>query len=164
MPLFTLLSSLIKPVSSYLGKRQELAAVKHQGKLALQQARVADMSSSWKDEFILVILFYPLILRALGGTFDAFSVLPQFTIAADNLMLSYQNFFSGYYPHLLTLITSAVFGIKWHRNNKVISNLAPIVQRDQEQPVQDESPPVAEEGTPKRKRKPTKAQFKNYLR
>ena len=172
MPILTLLSSLAKPAIGYFQRRQEIRLTKHQARLQLQQAQVASQQGSIKDELVLFLVTSPMQFLIIGAFQDAIWGGIGFTEAGRQLANDFVILLSpsSVYSYIVSSIFLGIFGLRHINRQQIMKSIKagtiPFQQpaTSQEQPVESESPSVAEKGTPKRKRKPTKAQFKSYLR
>lgn len=120
---------IAEPVATYFTRKAELAAAKHQAKLAFEtakgerQARLIEAglaadatweieqikNSGWKDEYILIILSIPSILSFVSiGTFDGAQIVADGFAALQGT--------PEWYRWLIMLIFTAVYGIRlWRR-------------------------------------------------
>jgi hypothetical protein len=105
MNLGEIVSGVLKPISDYFNKRQEIKAIEHQNKLELLKAEgerkaqlirdglAADMAwetefakqaaNSWKDEYTLIVVSVPVVMAFIPGLdiyvqkgFTAFAACP----------------------------------------------------------------------------------------
>lgn len=98
-----LLGKLIGPVAGAIGKWQDRRAQVAQAKHEATIERIKAQRGDWKDEFVLVVVFYPFISMFVPWkamqqhTFDAFSRI-------DDLPAWYVGIYAG--------VCMAVFGIQ----------------------------------------------------
>lgn len=127
MGIMDIVTGLVKPVSDYFGRRQELKAAKHanelkaleaQGERAAQLIRdglAADMAweqefakqaaTSWKDEYTLLVVSVPLVMAFIPG-------------AAQYVSAGFASFASTplWYQVMVQTIFYATYGIRlWRR-------------------------------------------------
>lgn len=128
MGIVEILSGLVKPVTDFFNRRQEIRAVEHQGQLEVIKAEgerkaqlirdglAADMAwetefaqqarASWKDEYTLIVVSIPMVMAFVPGL--AVYVAAGFTAFASTPM---------WYQIMVQTIFYATYGIRlWRRN------------------------------------------------
>lgn len=127
MGLSDIITGLVKPVTEFFNRRQEIKAVEHTAKLEVLKAEgdrraqlireglAADMAwetefaqqarASWKDEYTLIVVSIPLIMAFIPGL--AVYVAAGFTAFASTPM---------WYQIMVQTIFYATYGIRlWRR-------------------------------------------------
>jgi len=109
-----LIGPLTDLVGSYMSNKAEEKQAKHQAKMNVIQndadweAKMADASSSsWKDEWFVILLSLPLLLIGYAVTVDDVTII-------DRVKEGFQALeeLPDFYQYLLFIAVSASFGIK----------------------------------------------------
>jgi len=127
MDVMSIVTGIFKPVADYFNKRQELKAAEHTNELKALEAQgdrraqlireglAADMAwemefaqqarNSWKDEYVLLVLYIPLIMAFIPGM--SIYVAAGFAAFAGTPM---------WYQIMVQTISYATYGIRlWRR-------------------------------------------------
>lgn len=125
MAVFDFLGLLASPVTEWLKGRAERQKVKEEGKVRIAEAEIAaavarversedydanavsEQKYSWKDEYIVVVLFAPFI--------GSFIPEVQVHVAAGWTYLAKA---PAWYPYALLGVIAGVFGLRWYFNKK----------------------------------------------
>ncbi len=128
MGIWDIVTGLVKPVTDYFGRRQEIKAVEHANEVKALEAvgerrakmiadgLAADMAwetefakqaaSSWKDEYTLIVVSIPLVMAFIPGW--SMYVVAGFAAFAGTPM---------WYQIMVQTIFYATYGIRlWRRN------------------------------------------------
>tara|TARA_R110002124_G_scaffold48697_1_gene143514 strand:+ start:476 stop:853 length:378 start_codon:yes stop_codon:yes gene_type:complete len=109
-----LIGPITDMVGSYMNNKAEEKQAKHQAKMNVIQndadweAKMADASSSsWKDEWFVILLSLPLLLIGYAVTVDDITIIERVKAGFQAL-----EELPDFYQYLLFIAVSASFGIK----------------------------------------------------
>lgn len=99
LALAPLLGPIVKLVGGWVEHKQKMREAKQEGELQWASTMAAASATSWKDEYLVIMWTFPLILAAFG--YD--KILTNFLFFLERL--------PDWYTYLLWTITGASFGL-----------------------------------------------------
>lgn len=119
MQLLSVASSVIKPVSQIIQRRQELKQSRHVAKIELEKERIVARQGSKMAGLVIFIVIYPMILVSVGYTLGMFNLLNNFTQTAMDLVYAMDELLGGHYYAILVGVVTSIFGIQGVQTHKV---------------------------------------------
>lgn len=117
-------TAVVKGVSGFVGKKQDLAASKETNLASWEASGIKATKGSWKDEFWTIIIGFPIILRVMGVMVDFFGYGSELSEMAWQMMLDIDTMLGGNYHLVVITCVSASFGVRLSDriNTKKITN------------------------------------------
>lgn len=106
------LKLLVAPIAGYMGKRQEAKAKEAEARSAWETAMGRSMENGWKDEFVTVVICFPLIQIFIGNLFYAFTGKSMILDAQKASMEQIGVLMGTPYGELMMVVVLAAVGIK----------------------------------------------------
>jgi len=106
------LGAIISAASSYMGKRQDNKAAEKQATSAWEQAMGRSMENGWKDEYVTVVITFPLWQIFIGNLVFAFSGNDAILKANAASMKQIGDLMGTPYGNLMMMVVMAAIGIK----------------------------------------------------
>lgn len=106
------LKLLVGPVSSWMGRRQERKKVEAEATRAWESSAGRSMENGWKDEFVTVVICFPLVQIFIGNLFFAFTGNSAILAAQEQSMKQIGVLMGTPYGELMMVVVLAAVGIK----------------------------------------------------
>ena len=106
------LKLLIAPIAGFMGKRQERKAAEAVATQAWEASMGRSMENGWKDEFVTVVICFPLVQIFVGNLFYAWSGKSFILDAQKASMEQIGTLMGTPYGELMMVVVLAAVGIK----------------------------------------------------
>ena len=103
---------IISAVSGFMGKRQERKGKEADARAAWETAMGRGMENGWKDEYVTVVVTFPLWQIFIGNLLHAFTGNDSILAANAASMLQIGQLMTTEYGQLLMVVVLAAVGIK----------------------------------------------------
>ncbi len=112
MPVPVFIGSLISAVSGYFGQRQENKAAEKRATTDWETAMGRSMENGWKDEYVTVVITFPLWQIFIGQLLYAFTGNMAILNANDRALEQIGLLMETPYGELMMIVVLAAVGIK----------------------------------------------------
>lgn len=104
--------AVISAFSGFMGKRQERIGKESEARAAWETAVGRSMENGWKDEYVTVVVTFPLWQIFIGNLLHAFTGSDSILAANDASMLQIGALMDTPYGELMMVVVLAAVGIK----------------------------------------------------
>ena len=104
--------TIISAVTGFMGKRQDRKAAESDAKAAWEQAVGRSMENGWKDEYVTVVITFPLWQIFIGNLVHAFTGNDSILAANDASLLQLGQLMDTSYGQLMLAVVLAAVGLK----------------------------------------------------
>ena len=110
--MFGILKLLVGPVTNWFSKRQENKAAEQRATNEWESSMGRSMENGWKDEFVTVVICFPLIQIFVGNLVYAFTDASAILDAQKASMEQIGQLMGTPYGELMMVVVLAAVGIK----------------------------------------------------
>ena len=107
-----LISAIISAVTNWFGRRQDLKSAEHIANAAWETAVGRSMENGWKDEYVTVLVTFPIIQNFIGNLMYAFTGNSNILLAQEQSMVQIGLLMDTPYGDIMTIVVLAAVGIK----------------------------------------------------
>ncbi len=109
---FPFIPAIISGISSFMGKREERKTRESEAKAAWETAVGRSMENGWKDEYVTVVITFPLWQIFIGNLVYAFTGNNSILVANKAALTQIGELMETPYGQLLMVVALAAVGIK----------------------------------------------------